>query len=231
MSALCRSAGPFGTGMARQWGPAASGMRRVPENKAAEAFEVLMSKAQGSEAGSINSEDAAAVSAYVREGLAGRRTSTDSGRSAESRVSSVGKLDGSAVVHASDAHAALKRALSLVQKQGHGGMPLDQGSAEQGSSIGEWHATPRERKGSLKLPTELKSKLVGHLQADRDAAEAVRRGAPQLQEMHRPDMQQPMKDRLANGYSAQTSDAAVQAFVRNAFGTPSQHSSAETKGG
>lgn len=212
--------------MARQWGPAASGMRRVPENKAAEAFEVLMSKNQGSQVGSMNSEDAAAVSAYVRDNMANRRTSTDSGRSMESRVSSVGKLDGSAVVTASDAHAALKRALSLVQKQGNGGMPLDQGCADQGSSIGEWHAIPRERKGSLKLPTELKSKLIGHSQGDLDAIEASR-----LMEKHRQDKQLSMKKGRANGNSARTSDAAVQAFVRSAFSTPSQRSSAESQGG
>ena len=190
-----------------------------------------MSKTQGSEAGSINSEDAAAVRAYVKEGLAGRRTSTDSGRSAESRVSSVGKLDGSAVVHASDAHAALKRALSLVQKQEKGRMPVDQGSAEQGSSIGEWHAISREQKGSLKFPTELKSKLVGNLQGAWDATEAVQRGPPQLQEKRKPDMQQPKEAERATGYNARTSDAAVQAFVRGAFGTPLQRSSAEAQRG
>ncbi len=221
-----RSAGPFGTGMARQWGPAASGMRRVPENKAAEAFEVLMSKSQGSEVGSINSEDAAAVSNYMRDNFGNRRTSTDSGHSADSRVSSVGKLDGSAVVTASDAHAALKRALSLVKKQENGGMPLDQGYADQGSSIGEWHAIPREQKGSLKLPTELKSKLIGHSKGNLDSTEVS-----QLQEKARPEKQQPLKKVPANGYSARTSDAAVQAFVRGAFSTPSQSSSAEIQGG
>ena len=185
-----------------------------------------MSKNQGSEVGSINSEDAAAVSAYVGDNMAHRRTSTDSGRSAESRVSSVGKLDGSAVVTASDAHAALKRALSLVKKQENGGMPLDQGYADQGGSIGEWHAIPREQKGGLKVPTELKSKLMGLPRGSLDATEG-----PQLQQKLRPEKQQPLKKGPANGYSARTSDAAVQAFVRGAFSTPSQRSSAETQGG
>lgn len=206
-------------------------MRRVPENKAAEAFEVLMSKTQGSEVGSINSEDAAAVQAYMRDNVADRRTSTDSGRSMESRVSSVGKLDGSAVVHASDAHAALKRALSLVKKQGNGDWPMDEQSAEEGCSSGQWQAVPRAKKGSLKLPTELKSELLGHLQGDWDAREATQRGVPHGLEKPSQEKQQLMKKGHAVGYTARTSDAAVQAFVRGAFSTTSQRSSADAPSG
>ena len=114
--------GGLGSSTARQWGPAASGMRRVPENRAAEAYEVLMSWAGGSRAGSINSEDAAAVSAYVRDSLAcssdRAQHGTESQASGDSRMSSMGPHDGSAVVRPGDAHAALRRALSLVKKQG-----------------------------------------------------------------------------------------------------------------
>ena len=186
-----------------------------------------MSRRQGIDPGSINSEDAAVVSAYVKDNLATRQASMDSGRSAESRVSSVGKLDGSAVVHASDAHAALKRALSLVRKQENGGMPMDQEHVEQNGSIGDWHAVPREQEGSLKFPAELKPMLASHLHGQNGDSEALQRGTPQLQVKGRPGVHP--NNGLANGYSAGTSDAALQAFVRSAF--TSLRSSAEGKSG
>lgn len=274
-STLCRSTGSSGTGTARQWGPSASGMRRVPENKAAEAFEVLMSRAQGCKGGSINSEDAAAVNAYVRDGLAGPRLSTDSGRSMESRVSSVGMLNGSAVVHASDAHAALKRALSLVKKQEDCGVSVDQGRAEQSSSIGDWQAIPREQRGSPELQMKQKLKQQGLLQGDWSATKHESGGvlmdqgrteqspsigdwqeqrgqilrdfqmkqkvkqqglphgdwsATKHEQRILPQLQQ--KQQLArSGYSASTSDAAIQDFVRSAFSTPTTRLSADSQNG
>ena len=184
--------GGLGSGTVRQWGPAASGMRRVPENRAAEAYEVLMSRAGGSQAGSINSEDAAAVSAYVRDSLAWSsdraQHGTESQASGDSRMSSMGPHDGSAVVRPGDAHAALRRALSLVKKQGSMVVPEEaQEAPEQESqpSPGNWQT---RQQGQQVLPK----------QASEQSSDTG----------------------MMNGNGGYQSDAAMSAFIRKAFNNP-----------
>lgn len=186
-------------------------MRRVPENKAAEAFEVLMSKAAGGEEGSLNSEDAAVANLYMLNrlgtgsmGSVGRCYSVDSRKSADSRKSSVGKLDGSAVVYAGDAHAAMRRALSLVKHQADlAALPEDPGQPGRGHAEAEWRTRPLEKGRSPDI-------LV------KGGREVERSG----------------KLGYANGYGGGLSDAAIQAFVRNAFSRPgSQRSSVESQHG
>ena len=184
--------GGLGSSTARQWGPAASGMRRVPENRAAEAYEVLMSRAGGSQAGSINSEDAAAVSAYVKDSLAWSsdraQHGADSQASGDSRMSSMGPHDGSAVVRPGDAHAALRRALSLVKKQGSMVVPEKaQEAPEQQSqpSPGEWH---------------------------------LRQQGPQV--LSKQASEQSSDTGMMNGHGGYQSDAAMSAFIRKAFNKP-----------
>ena len=242
----CRSAsGAFGSPVGRQWGSSASGMRRVPENKAAEAFEVLMSKAQGSNTGSLNSEDAAAVNAYVRDSLAGisdGRLSMDSGRSGHS-VESVGKLDGSAVVHAADAHAALKRALSLVKRQeAADGRPAGEdhkGSHPQQSQLSwEWEVQQREQSNG---PPQLqaKSRLApgeNHEGPSQQSQSSWEWEAKQREQRASPQhvswkQRLAVRNGLVNGYGPAQSDAAIQAFVRSACSTPSQRSSADSQDG
>ena len=185
--------GALGSSTARQWGPAASGMRRVPENRAAEAYEVLMSRAGASQAGSINSEDAAAVSAYVRDSLAWSsdraQHGTESQASGDSRMSSMGPHDGSAVVRPGDAHAALRRALSLVKKQGSMVVPEEAQEASEQQlqpSPGNWQPRQPGQQVLAKQGSEQPSDTPG----------------------------------MMNGHGGSQSDAAMSAFIRKAFNKP-----------
>ena len=189
----CRAVnGGLGSSTARHWGPAASGMRRVPENRAAEAYEVLMSRAGGSQAGSINSEDAAAVSAYVRDSLAWSsdraQHGAESQASGDSRMSSMGPHDGSAVVRPGDAHAALRRALSLVKKQ-----------------------------GSMVVPEEVQEAPEQQLQPSPGNWQARHRGQ---QVLPKQGSEQPSDAGMTNGHGGYQSDAAMSAFIRKAFNKP-----------